>query len=97
MVEVGHKSSPHLISPESEIYTLERNFKLMENSQIELLGAGLNADGHNDDTLYTIKCLNIMGVGIKVWPFKVIKKIPVKCFKWQLCLLPLGHDASMET
>lgn len=38
-----------------------------------------------------------MGVGIKVWPLKVIKKIEVKCFKWQLCLLPLGHDASMET
>lgn len=97
MVEVRHKSSPHLISPESEIYTLEQNFKLMENSQIELLGAGLNADGHDDDTLYRIKCLNIMGVGIEVWPFKVIKKIPVKRFKWQLCLLPLGHDASMET
>lgn len=46
----------------------------MENSQLELLGAGLNADGHNDDTLYTIKCLNILGVGIKVWPFQSHKK-----------------------
>lgn len=50
-----------------------------------------------DNTLYTVKWLYSRLVGIKVWPFKVIKQIQVKRLKWQLCLLPLGHDASMET